>query len=381
MIFLIFTFSFFSHQANYWEIEIKEIYIRLFLIALGIFIIFFKKLPLINIQPPLIHACFYTNKMKFIICYKYVATFIKALIFSIAIFMLSKNNLIDGDWEFATVIHIYVFILTSAILSWINYNRAISFFLLTSMYLLTSLLLLQDSIIALIISAGLLFICIHWLLKLQIDWDKFVTDSSYIYRVASIAYRNNLVEMLSLVYENQEESKYSISLLDLRMRKSWIITSKGLIEIIRKPISFFILNLTLFVISLLLFQNYIFLAFLLQLSLISNINRLSTDNIMSLLSKQRSGLILPFSNSEILYKSSIISIALISIYMLTLTVIRQYSIIDYIATIIVFSSVILVINQLYIKLPRYNKILIPLSIALNFGGLFFFYLLGNGTYL
>ncbi|WP_160323637.1 hypothetical protein [Defluviitalea phaphyphila] len=299
--------------------------------------------------------------MKKVIYGKYILTVFKVAIFSLIIYILLNSQLIDGNIEPIGYINILFFNLSAAILSWINYNNSKNIISIFGVYILASISLFQQYILKLILSFIPLIICIKWFLKIDIDWGKFLEHSSYIYKSSSIAFRKDTAEMLSFIMENSKTVEYKINLSNFKAKGSWVIIAKGLVELFRKPKIFHLINGVIFLSSIILHSYNFFISLMLQVALVTNIIQLSTENLLSIINKQKCGLILPFSENEILYKTSSISIVFISIYFLIFTLIKQVSILKYILSTIIFAIIILIVNKLHIKLPKYNKVITVLK--------------------
>lgn len=370
--FSIVSFSFLIDKIIFSAIVVKASYIYLINIVLGIAVII-KEFPIFHIKPPVIYTCLYTNNMRKIIYNKYIFIFIKAIITSAIICIVLSSSIVIGNIGIIEFSKIFFLNLLIFILSWLNYNKSKNIGVIFAIYLIVSLSLFHRSIITLIIDFLLLSISIKWFLGVDINWGKFLEHSSYIYRSSTVAFKNDMAEMLSFAYENKKTVEHRINLSSFKVKGSNVVAAKGLIELLRKPKVFYLTNAILIIVSFLLYKNNLFISLMLQASFISNIVEQSTENLLSIINKQRYGLILPFSDREIWYVSSCIPTAIVGIYIIALSLIIGHSILTGIFTTIIFTIIILVVNKLYIRFTKYGKFIRVLAMLLYILNLIIFY--------
>ena len=128
-------------------------------------------------------AYFSQDKINSVFYRKYLRFVIKTFIWSMMLYVVSLTPFIMSTVSMSQVLNLFVFLLISLILSWLNYHESQLFLLLVGIFIVSSGALLLSQFIGLIINLFLFTGTLFYFCRMKIQVEKFLSHSQLLYQL------------------------------------------------------------------------------------------------------------------------------------------------------------------------------------------------------
>lgn len=288
---------------------------------------------------------------------------------AIFIYFVSISILNTSYINLQHFLNIFIFMIISRILSWLFCNEDKSIFVVLLVFIISSFALF----FSLFLNIAVLLLSLRWLIKMEINLEKFIQYSKAFYGFEQADLRGNHAELIAISYSLRESRNYIVTLGKVIMLGKKIIISKDIVQMCRQPKVIYIVISILLFLSITMYEyNYIVSVFL-QASIMSCIALASCRRMYDIINKKHKGLILPFSDNQICYNSSLLSIFILTIYLLTLNIFIGTTPIRYVGINILSVVTLLITHKLYLNFNNYELLIRILNLAVYLLILLLFY--------
>ncbi len=266
---------------------------------------------------------------------------------------------------------LFLYLAVCSFIRWIKYNKKsagiVSLFYIVSSILFVLYFVWQQILALFFLMIMLIFIIIYSN-QMLIDIGAYYDDAAYAQKMNHAGIHNNMAQMQQLTDEHLSNKRHKVKIYDLKIFKRKPLVAKAIIETMRMSTQFVIILLVLSAFAIVLNTTSIFInvPFLgdkvfVKIAggycvgmLLCAIKQIYVKQILSICDKQKQGVFIPYSFSDISKSYGSICILITFFILMIFSILLSTSIIKVILA-IVLSSAIMIFSLVSIDNQKYYK--------------------------